>query len=561
MKCGNCGCTIKDTKQFCSKECSNNFRRNEKITKDMLIGGKFLSCDFSDFIKSLVNKKTGKLEPNKMTPHFFNNNYILPRYYEIFEKTKDYTALTFKERVHVLLQGVDGNKSVGDLVKKLVKKNGGIDFNKLTTHWLELNGFLVVSKQLVEIERSNLEKYLFLIENKKTKCLTCNGETTFTGFSKGYAQFCSTTCISSNNAIQAAKRKHKADKKLSSLFALDGITPLFDMTEYIGAGQGIKYNFKCNRCGSTFESRIANGHIPLCPTCDYKHFNGNSKMENELISILEKENVLEKSNRTVLNGKELDILIPDKKIAIEFNGIYWHSELNGKSKNYHLDKTLKCEEKEIQLLHIFENEWVEKKDIVLSIIDAKLGKFEKRFYARKCIVTEITITETDKFLETNHLQGKDKSWIKLGLFFDDELVAVMTFDNSRCDKKYHYELHRFCSKMGYQIIGGASKLFKYFKLHYSPESVITYVDRRYATGASYDHLGFTKGGISSPNYFYFKVGTTKLISKTQFQKHELKDMLVEFNPALTEWENMQINGFDRIWDCGNYVFEWTPKKE
>ena len=284
-------------------------------------------------------------------------------------------------------------------------------------------------------------------------------------------------------------------------------------------------------------------------------------MENELISILEKEHILEKSNRTVLNGKEIDIYIPIKKLAIEFDGIYWHSELNGKSKNYHLDKTIKCMKKDIHLMHIFENEWLEKRDIVLSVINAKLGKFEKKIYARKCIVSEISSTTKNKFLEENHLQGHEKSSIKLGLFFDGELVSVMTFGNSRFNRHYQYEMHRFCNKVDYQIIGGASKLFKHFLRCYLPESVVTYSDIRYSTDTYYEKMGFTKINTLKPNYFYFKVGSTKLMPKIQFQKYKLKNKLNIFNIDLTEWENMQLNGYDRIWDCGNNVFEWKAKKE
>jgi hypothetical protein len=561
MKCFVCGIWIKENKSFCSKKCSNDFRKNNKIEEKIKASEKFLLCDIGDFIKTLVNKKTNKLEPNKMTPEYFNNNYILTRYFEILDKTKDYKTLSFKDRVYMLLGGLDCDKTIDDLLGVIVKKNGGLDFNKLNKRWLELNNFLAVSKQLEKIDRSYLEEYLYLIKNTNSSCLTCGGKTTFKGYSKGYAKFCSVKCLSNNDIVKETKIKHSMHKKLETLFGIDTIIPLFEKKNYIGAKQGTKYKFECSKCHKEFESRISNGHIPLCPICDYKHFNGNSKMENELISILEKEHILEKSNRTVLNGKEIDIYIPIKKLAIEFDGIYWHSELNGKSKNYHLDKTIKCMKKDIHLMHIFENEWLEKRDIVLSVINAKLGKFEKKIYARKCIVSEISSTTKNKFLEENHLQGQEKSSIKLGLFFDGELVSVMTFGNSRFNRHYQYEMHRFCNKVGYQIIGGASKLFKHFLRCYLPESVVTYSDIRYSTDTYYEKMGFTKINTLKPNYFYFKVGSTKLMPKIQFQKYKLKNKLNIFNIDLTEWENMQLNGYDRIWDCGNNVFEWKAKKE
>ena len=261
------------------------------------------------------------------------------------------------------------------------------------------------------------------------------------------------------------------------------------------------------------------------------------------------------NNRKILGGKELDIFVDNKNIAIEHNGIFWHSESNGKDKNYHLNKTIQCQEKGIQLIHVFESEWLEKQEIVKSIIAAKLGKFKTRLFARNCAVREIDNDIKNSFLNENHSQGEDKSTINIGLFYNTELVSVMTFGNSRYNKKYEYEMHRFCTKIGYQIIGGASKLWSYFVKNHNPKSVITYADRRYSDGTFYEKIGFKKIGISKPNYFYFK-NTSMLLSRLKFQKHKLKNILESFNPELTEWDNMQLNGYDRIWDCGNYVFGW-----
>ena len=120
-------------------------------------------------------------------------------------------------------------------------------------------------------------------------------------------------------------------------------------------------------------------------------------------------------------------------------------------------------------------------------------------------------------------------------------------------------MHRYCSKIGYQIIGGTSKMLSYFIKKYKPTSIITYADKRYSDGKFYEKIGFKKTNLSKPNYFYFK-GNSGLMSRIQFQKHKLKDKLDIFNPELTEWENMQLNGYDRIWDCGNFVFVMTFTK-
>jgi hypothetical protein len=314
-----------------------------------------------------------------------------------------------------------------------------------------------------------------------------------------------------------------------------------------------EYQFKCLKCGNIFKSDLNNGKIPSCPICNPK-LNGISKIEVDLFKNINYPNKIQ-SDRELLDGFELDIIIPDKRIAIELNGIYWHSELNGKKdKNYHLIKTIKSEKKGYQLLHFWDVEYQNKKEIVLSIINSKLGIFDKRIYARKCEVKEINVSMKDEFLVYNHLQGKDKSKIRLGLFHNDKLISVMTFTKARYNKNCDWEIIRYSTKLNCQVIGGASKLFDYFVKKYSPQSIVTYADRRYSNGNLYEKLGFKFDGYTKPNYYYIK--NDKLYSRIEFQKHKLKNKLKIFDENLTEWENMQLNGYDRIWDCGNYRFVW-----
>lgn len=329
------------------------------------------------------------------------------------------------------------------------------------------------------------------------------------------------------------------------------VKPLFDPTDYSHVSNSMRW--ECVTCGHQFEDHLNNGQIPRCLECFPLINKGFSKVEQELVEILQSDFELETNDRKILNGKELDILIPSENVAIEFNGIYWHSELFGKNKKYHLDKTVKCSEKGIQLIHVFETEWMEQQEIILSIIRSKLGKFEKRIFARKCTIETISRKEKKIFLEENHLQGNDKSSKLLGLYFDGELVSVMTFGKPRFNKNYEYELVRFANKMGYQVIGGASKLLKHFIKFYNPKSIITYADKRFSDGTFYEKIGFEKLKDSQPSYWYFK-GTSGLSNRTNWQKKMLETKLDDFNPDLTEWENMQLNGFNRIWDCGNYVF-------
>ena len=173
------------------------------------------------------------------------------------------------------------------------------------------------------------------------------------------------------------------------------------------------------------------------------------------------------------------------------------------------------------------------------------NKNQEKIYARKCIVKEITSKEKNEFLNKTHIQGEDRANIKLGLFYNNELVAVMTFCKSRFNKNFEWELSRYSSSK--HVIGGAGKLLKYFERIYKPKSLITYADRRFSQGKLYFTLGFTFDHFSLPNYFYNR-GKIRL-SRIQCQKHKLKDILKDFDDNLSESENMYINGWNKIYDC------------
>ena len=273
-----------------------------------------------------------------------------------------------------------------------------------------------------------------------------------------------------------------------------------------------------------------------------------SQYENEIIDFLKEHGItnIEKNTRQVITPKELDIFLPDFNFAIEFDGIYWHSF---KDKNYHIDKTNACKKQNIFLIHIFENEWLTKKDIWKSIILSKLQKISNRIFARKCEVRNVDRENTKKFLNENHLQGYALSTKNIGLYYNDTLVSLMTFGKPRFNKKYEWELIRFANKKYYTVIGGASKIFKSF----NGKSILSYSDLRYSEGNLYKILGLKYSHTTSPNYFYFK-NNSILFSRIKFQKHKLEKELDTFDINLTEYENMKNNGFRRIFDCGNLVF-------
>lgn len=271
-----------------------------------------------------------------------------------------------------------------------------------------------------------------------------------------------------------------------------------------------------------------------------------SKIENHIFEWIPIENKI--SNiRSIISPYELDIYLPDYKLAIEYNGSYFHSQVD---KNYHKMKTDLCNSKGIQLLHIFDFDDL---DIWKSIILNKLG-LSKKLYARNCTLKELEYKEVKDFLIENHLQGTVSSSINLGLFYNEELVEVMTFGKSRFDKNFDYELLRLCTKKGLNIIGGVSKLFKYFTSKYKG-SIISYANRRFSNGKIYEFLGFTKERISSPNYWY--TNGFEVLSRYQSQKYKLNSLLENFDSELSEYENMTNNGYLRIYDCGNIIYKYN----
>lgn len=260
------------------------------------------------------------------------------------------------------------------------------------------------------------------------------------------------------------------------------------------------------------------------------------------------------SQRVLPNNREIDIYLPSENLGIEFNGLYWHSEASGKHKNYHLQKTQEAAKLGIRLIHIFENEWEYKKDIVISRLKNLLG-ISSRIYARKCTIRELEVSEAKVFFNTNHIQGYTGASVKLGLYYQEELVASMTFGKSRFSNTEEWELIRYANKLNFSVVGGASKLFKYFLRNYTPNSIISYSDKRWNTGNLYTQLGFKHTHDSTPNYWYFK--GLKLESRIKYQKYKLPKVLEEFEPKWTEVANMEYNGYNRIFDCGNSVYKWT----
>ena len=338
--------------------------------------------------------------------------------------------------------------------------------------------------------------------------------------------------------------------------------PLFTKDEYLTVNT--KYKFKCCACEDIIMSNLDDGGLPRCYTCN-PHIP--SKYEQEIyeymLSIYDGKIITR--NRTILNGLELDFYLPEEQLAIEFNGNYFHSEISGrKNKNYHLNKTQECLKQNIKLIHIFEDEWIDKSDIIKSKLNYILKAKTKiiKLHARKCVIRELNPKDCNLFLKENHLQSTDKSSIKLGLYSGNCLVSVMTFGGLRValGNKHiqnEYEMYRFCILKNHSISGAFSKLFRYFTDKYNPKKITSYADARWSSGNVYQKTNFNQISWTSPNYWYLNSGHKKRYHRYSYRKNILNQKLSIFNSDLTEWENMKLNGYDRIWDCGNLKYEWS----
>lgn len=295
-----------------------------------------------------------------------------------------------------------------------------------------------------------------------------------------------------------------------------------------------------------------------CPKCGHQV----SKWEKEIYDYISSLGVeCEQSNRSILGGLEIDIYIPKYNIGIECDGLRWHNELF-KDKNYHLDKTNTCREKGVRLIHIFEDEWVKKSEIWKSMLRNMLGKSVKKVYARKCELRNVSSKDVRGFLDGNHIQGYSNSRINYGLYYNDELVSLMTFGLPRINlggkiEDGHFELVRFCNKVGINVIGAASKLFKHFIDENDPIEVVSYSDKRWSLGNLYEILGFVHSHDSNPNYFY--VDNMERINRFRFRK----SMLVKegYDANKSEHEIMTERGIYRIYDCGTMVWKWKNNKK
>jgi hypothetical protein len=309
-------------------------------------------------------------------------------------------------------------------------------------------------------------------------------------------------------------------------------------------------------CGHLFEIRNdlfyhrKSADIQTCTVCN--PINSRSSSHKEVEEWLESFGIrFETNNRTVCKPMEIDIFIPDMKIGMEFNGLYWHSEIHKDSIHYHRNKSDMAKSNGIDLIHIWEDDWKFKNKIVKSVLKNRLNLIKDRIFARKCEIKTVETRTKIDFLNRNHIQGNCSTQINLGMYCQDRLVSLMCFNK----KKDGYELSRFCNLIDLNVVGSGSKLFSHFLKNWECSQITSFSDISIFNGGVYEKLGFEKIHSTNPNYWWVIDGIRK--HKSNFRKEKLSKK--GFDITKTESQIMSERGFYRVWGCGLIKWEWKKK--
>ena len=291
----------------------------------------------------------------------------------------------------------------------------------------------------------------------------------------------------------------------------------------------------------------------ICPACRKASSTGEVLLRDQLEAAGVKVHL---HRRDLVKDREIDIYLPEYRLGVEVNGIFWHSDKHpSKGPRYHVDKLDSAKKAGIVLMQFTDAEIVRALDLVTSMVLAKCGLFSNRIGARQTSVQEVGVEVARRFLNANHLQGFHGSAYYYALVVSvagkKRIAAVASFSRPRFDKQADWELIRFATKTKTQVYGALSKLLAAFSAVH-PGSVISYANRRYSTGAGYLASGFDLVRVSKPSYSWHSL--TRELTRYQTQKKNLDAVLDDYDPEASETENMENNGYFRLWDCGNLVF-------
>lgn len=449
---------------------------------------------------------------------------------------------------------ITGTQDIDEFIQTLIRTDGNVDGN-LTKRISSDSKFSELMKERGVDLTPNKQILVHILGYKKCTCgnwITKKGST-----------FCSFKCSNSDpEKITKTKQvffdkyglltnlstKEIRDKNSSRMSKpLGGDHILYDKERFNTVCEGLTIQEISAKIGVAYSTAQ---HYSFLYETDIKRVVSTSYAEIEIASYIEALGFEPKTNvKGLLSNRrlELDIYIESHNLAIEFDGLYWHS---GERK---FNKYEECEKVGLNLLTIYDVEWddIIKQDIWKSVIRHKLNATQNKIYARKCKIVDVEPRKANEFFTKNHLQGHANASVYKGLEYEGELVTCISLMKPRWDKNVDFEIIRFANKLNHHIAGGFSKLVKHIDGTY-----ISYANRRWSAGNVYAKSGLIKEAITPPNYVWYNSSNSMLLSRYKTQKHKLQSVLGSlYNENLTENENMENSGFVQVFDYGNIKFK------
>ena len=309
-----------------------------------------------------------------------------------------------------------------------------------------------------------------------------------------------------------------------------------------------------NSVAETFMERYGVENYWTSPNAKLSHQSKNSSANLAFAEKLEQANI-RYSTEFSLAGKRFDFKVGNFLIEINPTATHnstWgiHSQ-SGLDKNYHKLKSNVASVNGFQCLHLFD--W-ESADLIIEFLKEK-----QPLYARKCNIRQLSPREAYNFLTAHHLQGYVKDSVRLGLYYNNNIVAVMTFGKPRFNKNYEYELLRYCSPI-YKIIGGAEKLFANFLKTYNPASIVSYCDLSKFSGQVYKKLGFSLVRNNAPSKHWYNLKAKRHITDNLLRQKGFDKLFhTNFGKGTSNEALMLEAGFVEIYDCGQATYIWKAK--
>lgn len=546
-----------NNKYSCSIKCGNLKSKETNLNK-YGVESVTQTDSFKEKSKKTIMRKYGVDHISKVESiSESKSNKMLERREETSKRVKEYWDSIDESEINT----INERRCSTNLEKYGVKYVSQVDEikGKIRETNLEKHGGYTYQSETLsnKVIKTNLERYGFinpsssdLIKNKVRK----------TNLER-YGEHPSKTDIVKRKQISTIREKWGSDNiMLSEEFRTKfNISNDHNYIKYIGNRD---YEFWCDVCNNSFIIDYDNYYqrsfrnVNRCTNC-FPISDNSSIKEIELRNFISERYVGEIISN-YRDGLEIDIYLPDLKLGFEFNGLYWHSSY--KLDNlYHRRKLDYFKEHGIRILIIWEDDWDHKREIIKSQINNWIDSLTEKIWARKCVIKKIDDKKMVRdFLESNHIQGYIRSSVKIGLFFENRLVSLMTFDKSEGRKKMvggGWNLSRFCSEKNTSVIGGASKLLKYFINNYDPNRIISFADMDWSTGDLYYKLGFNLINTSNPDYKYIVNG--RRINKQRFTKKKLSKL--GYDMSRTENDITSDMGLSKIYNCGQLKFELLLK--